>query len=204
MCTAMSKALLEKNISVIPYDFNDEKMKIQFVYPYGATLNVRSPSNVLLTTGSTAYPFNRPVAGYFRNEKDGKILAVGSGYMFEDKYVMEETNSAIWDYFMNLLTKTDIKFTSYDFVDINLSDTKLIPDTIFMAEQPKLCLPESIDCDIPIDFKDMFDMRLHSINNNLLPEVIACYDQLNVKYEPLKLIKPQFEIPLPPLQLAVS
>lgn len=204
VCTAMSKALLEKNISVIPYDFNDEKMKIQFVYPYGATLNVRSPSNVLLTTGSAAYPFNRPVAGYYCNEKNGKILAIGSGYMFEDKYIMDETNSIIWDYFMNLLTQIEIQFTSYDFIDINLSDTKLIPDTIFMAEQTKLCLPESIDCDIPIDFKDMFDMRLHSINNNLLPEVIACYDQLNVKYEPLKLIKPQFEIPLPPLQLAVS
>lgn len=204
VCTSMSKSLLEKSISVVPYDFSDEKMKIQFVYPYGATLNVRSPSNVLLTTGSAAYPFNRPVAGYFCNDNSGKILAVGSGYMFEDKYIMEETNSAIWDYFVDLLVKADVKFSSYDFVDINLSDAKLIPDTIFMAEQPKLCLPESIDCDIPIDFKDMFDMRLHSINNNMLPEVIACYDQLSVKYEPLKLIKPQFEIPLPPLQLAVS
>lgn len=37
----------------------------------------------------------------------------------------------------------------------------------------------------------------------MLPDVIACYDNLNVKYEPLKLIKPQFEIPLPSLQLAV-
>lgn len=102
-----------------------------------------------------------------------------------------------------MLIEPSNRFTSYDFADIDLNDNILIPDTVFMAEQPKICLPESIDFDLPADFKDMFDMRLHSINNDLLPEVISCYEQLNIKYEPLKLIKPQFEIPLPPLQLAV-
>lgn len=102
-----------------------------------------------------------------------------------------------------MLIEPGNKFTSYDFADIDLNDNILIPDTVFMAEQPKICLPESIDFDLPADFKDMFDMRLHSINNDLLPEVISCYEQLSLKYEPLKLIKPNFEIPLPPLQLAV-
>lgn len=124
--------------------------------------------------------------------------------MFEDKYITEDTNLAMWDYLINLLTNPSMKLSSYDFTDIDISDNKLIPDTVFMAEQPKLCLPESMDFDIPVDFKDMFDIRLHSINNDLLPEVISCYQQLNVKYEQLKLIKPQFEIPLPSLQLAVS
>lgn len=124
--------------------------------------------------------------------------------MFEDKYIVEETNNAIWDYFFKLLTDSDMKLVSNDFNDIDVNDNKFVPDTIFLAEQPKLCLPESMDCEIPADFKEMFDMRLHSINNDLLPEVIDCYDQLNVKYQPLKLIKPQFEIPLPPVQLAVS
>ena len=156
-----------------------------------------------MTTGSVVYPFNRPIVGYYCNEKNGKILACGSGYMFEDKYITEETNMAIWDYFVNLLTNPTAKLSSYDFGDIDINDNRLIPDTIFMAEQPKICLPESMDCEIPVDFKDMFDMRLHSINNDLLPDVIAGYEQLNVKYEPLKLIKPQFEIPLPALQLAV-
>lgn len=204
VCSAMCRTILDQNITTIPYDFNDEKLKIQFVYPYGATLNVRSPANILMSTGSAVYPFNRPIAGYYCNEKNGKILAIGSGYMFEDKYINEETNMIIWEYFIQLMLNPNQKFTSYDFADIDLSDNTLIPDTVFMAEQAKICLPESIDCDLPADFKDMFDMRLHSINNDLLPEVISCYDQLNIKYEPLKLIKPQFEIPLPPLQLAVK
>lgn len=204
VCAAMCRALLDQNITTIPYDFSDEKLKIQFVYPYGATLNVRSPSNILMTTGPVVYPFNRPIAGYYCNEKNGKILAIGSGYMFEDKYITEETNIAIWEYLIKLLIDPAQKFSTYDFADIDLSDNTLIPDTVFMAEQPKIMLPESIDCDLPADFKDMFDMKLHSINNDLLPDVIECYEELNIKYEPLKLIKPKFEIPLPPLQLAVS
>lgn len=203
VCSSMCRAILEQNITTIPYDFNDEKLKIQFVYPYGATLNVRSPADILMTTGSVVYPFNRPIAGYYCNDKNGKILAIGSGYMFEDKYISEDTNMIIWEYFIKLLLDPNQKFSSYDFADIDLSDNTLIPDTVWSAEQAKICLPESIDCDLPADFKDMFDMRLHSINNDLLPEVISCYEQLNIKYEPLKLIKPQFEIPLPPLQLAV-
>lgn len=204
VCNPMCKTVLEHNVPSINYDFIDEKSKVQFIYPYGVTLNVRSPSNVLMTTGSVVYPFNRPIAGYYCNDRDGKILAIGSGYMFEDKYIGEETNMLIWEYLISLLIDQSQKFTTYDFADIDLNDNGLIPDTVFMADQPKICLPESIDCDIPIDFKDMFDTRLHSINNDLLPDVISCYEQVNVKYEPLKLIKPQFEIPLPSSQLAVN
>lgn len=79
-----------------------------------------------------------------------------------------------------------------------------MPDIIYLAEQPKICLMESFDYDIPADFKKLFDMTLYSINNDKLAEVIETYEKLGVEYEPLKIIKPQFEIPLPPTQLAVS
>lgn len=90
VCESMWQTLLEQNISTIPFDFTDEKSKIQFLYPYGATLNVAQPSNILMTTGAVVYPFNRPIAGYFRNEKNGKILTIGSGHMFHDKYIIGE------------------------------------------------------------------------------------------------------------------
>ena len=35
-------------------------------------------------------------------------------------------------------------------------------------------------------------------------QAIESYEKLGVKHEPLKLITPQFETPLPPLQPAVS
>ncbi|XP_033150792.1 intraflagellar transport protein 52 homolog [Drosophila busckii] len=67
---------------------------------------------------------------------------------------------------------------------------------------PKACLIDSIGTEMPADFKQMFDMGLCSLSNRLLKDVIDTYAKLHVNYEPLRIIKPQFEIPLPPLQLA--
>lgn len=67
---------------------------------------------------------------------------------------------------------------------------------------PKACLIDSIGTEMPADFKQMFDMTLCSLSNRLLKDVIDTYEQLHVNYEPLRIIKPQFEIPLPALQLA--
>lgn len=199
----VTKSLISSNKNISStLQYMEDKYKIEFVYPFGATMNVVAPSNVILTTGPVAYPFNRPIAGLFVNDKDGKILATGSGHMFADKYITHETNMSLWDEFMNLLLDKN-PLASNDFTDIEIYDYTIIPDTIYLAEQPKICLVESLDCDIPSDFKQMFDMSLHSINNNLLRDVIGAYEKLDVKYEPLKIIKPQFEIPLPPLQLAV-
>lgn len=46
--------------------------------------------------------------------------------------------------------------------------------------------------------------QLTSIDMQLVPAAIEAYGKLNVKHEPLRLITPQFETPLPPLQPAVS
>lgn len=86
---------------------------------------------------------------------------------------------------------------------LQLNDNKTFTDIGFVADIPKACLIDSIGSEIPADFKKMFDMTLCSLSNRLLKDVINTYQQLNVKYEPLKIIKPQFEIPLPSLQLAV-
>ena len=87
---------------------------------------------------------------------------------------------------------------------LQLNDNKTFSDIGFIADLPKACLIDSIGSEIPADFKQMFDMTLCGLSNRLLKDVITAYQQLHVKYEPLKIIKPQFEIPLPPLQLAVS
>lgn len=57
--------------------------------------------------------------------------------------------------------------------------------------------------EIPSDFTRLFNTRLFSISTSLVPSAIKSYHELNVKHEPLKLITPQFETPLPPLQAAV-
>jgi len=50
---------------------------------------------------------------------------------------------------------------------------------------------------------NIFLKRLFSISTSLVPPAIKAYEVLNVKHEQLKLITPQFETPLPPLQAAV-
>lgn len=90
------------------------------------------------------------------------------------------------------------------YYSFKLNDNKTFTDIGFIADLPKACLIDSIGSEIPADFKQMFDMSLCALSNRLLKDVISAYQQLNVKYEALRIIKPQFEIPLPGLQLAVS
>ncbi|XP_037959815.1 intraflagellar transport protein 52 homolog [Teleopsis dalmanni] len=205
VCDSMWRYLIkqEGRVDKVDYDFSEQKYQIQFQYPYGATLNVSEPANVLLTTGPVVYPFNRPLACYYLNaESDGKILAIGSGYMWHDKYFhRNKTNETILDYFLLLLIGNEITFTHLDFNDVEINDHKSFMDIAFVADIPKACLIDSIGSDIPTDFKQMFDMTLCTLSNHLLNNVIDAYTLLNVKYESLKIIKPQFEIPLPPLQL---
>lgn len=56
--------------------------------------------------------------------------------------------------------------------------------------------------DIPRDWTTMFDTNLFRFDTSLIPEAIALYDKLAVKKNPLSLIPPSFETPLPPLQAA--
>lgn len=202
VCENMNNELL-KTIKKSNQSLLDEKYDIEMIYPFGSTINVINPSNVLITTSTIAYPFNRPVCGYYTNDKGGQILAIGSGHMFTDKYIVNEHNMYVWDYFITLMVEKSISYKAKDFHNVEIHDYTTIPDLIYMAEQPKICLVESFDCDIPADFKKLFEMTLYSINNDRLHEVVSMYEKLNIDYEQLKIIKPQFELPLPATQLAV-
>uniref|UniRef100_A0A914Z0J0 Uncharacterized protein n=1 Tax=Panagrolaimus superbus TaxID=310955 RepID=A0A914Z0J0_9BILA len=48
-----------------------------------------------------------------------------------------------------------------------------------------------------------FDSSLYALDLDLWPEVIRAYEKVNVPYEPLTIVKPSLEVPLPPLQPAV-
>jgi intraflagellar transport protein 52 len=202
VCENMNNELL-KVIKKGNQSLLDEKYDIEIVYPFGASINVVNPSQVLISTSTVAYPFNRPVCGYYANDKGGQILAIGSGHMFNDKYIVNEHNMNVWDYFITLLVEKSITFKAKDFNDVEIHDYTTIPNVTYLADQPKTCLVESFDCDIPADFKKLFDMQLYSINNDRLHEVVGMYEKLGIEYESLKIIKPAFELPLPPIQLAV-
>ena len=76
-----------------------------------------------------------------------------------------------------------------------------LPDCEALSERVKCCLQESEE--VTKDFTTLFDETLFKFDTSLIPEAVALYDKLDVKHEPLSLIPPQFEHPLPPLNPAV-
>lgn len=59
--------------------------------------------------------------------------------------------------------------------------------------------------ELPIDYTTIFDSTsLYSVSLDAVPLVLKAYGELNVKHEQLRLVPPQFDAPLPPLQVAVS
>lgn len=182
---------------------------VPFVYPYGASLNVARPAITLLSSGSIAFPMNRPVCAVYcakglgNEQKGGKLGVIGSVHFLADQYI--EENDKLRDVIFKYLTTTEVKLHQIDADDPELSDSNLsimVPDTSVLAERPRVCLQEPTD-DVPTDYLKLFKRRLNSIHTNNVPSAVKAYSLLKVKHEPLRLITPQFETPLPLLQAAV-
>uniref|UniRef100_A0A8D0KBZ3 Intraflagellar transport 52 n=2 Tax=Sus scrofa TaxID=9823 RepID=A0A8D0KBZ3_PIG len=152
---------------------------LTFVYPFGATLNVMKPAVAVLSTGSVCFPLNRPILAFYHSkDQGGKLAVLGSCHMFSDQYLDKEENSKIM-----------------------ISDYMMVPDTATLSERLRVCLQEGDEN--PRDFTTLFDLSIYQLDTTSLPKVIKAHEQLNVKHEPLQLIQPQFETPLPTLQPAV-
>ncbi|XP_030634370.1 intraflagellar transport protein 52 homolog isoform X2 [Chanos chanos] len=174
---------------------------LTFVYPYGATLSVMKPAVAVLSTGSVCFPLNRPVLAFYHAKDAGKLAVLGSCHMFSDQYLEKEENSKIMDVVFQWLMTDNIHLNQIDAEDPEITDYNMLPDMRRLSERLRVCLQEGDEN--PRDFTSLFDMSLLKLSTNTLPNVIKSYEQLNVKHEPLQLITPQFETPLPPLQPAV-
>jgi len=134
-------------------------------------------------------------------------MVLGSPDMFADDWLNKEQNARLQDILFSWLvgekagTGITVELDQVDAEDPDVSDYHYLPDTHALAERLRSCLQESED--LPKDFTQLFDDTLFKFDTNLIPEAVALYAQLNVKHEPLSLIPPQFETPLPPLQPAV-
>ncbi|CAG5131002.1 unnamed protein product, partial [Candidula unifasciata] len=183
-------------------DIGNNTQALSFLYPYGATLNVAKPAVAVLSTGSVCFPLTRPVCAlYSSKHHKGKIAVVGSVHMFSDQYIDKEENSKILDVLIRYLTTDEIKLNIIDAEDPEISDYSQLPDIARLSEQLKTCLQESDD--IPRDITTLFDNSMFRLDTSLVPKSIKAYEELKVKHEPVTLITPQFETPLPPLVPAV-
>lgn len=182
-----------------------------FVYPNGATIDVKPPAVAILSSGSVSFPANRPVVAAWEAYEDandtsrgnarGRIMVVGSGDMFGDGWLEKEENSKLCDVFFDfLLHEKSVSFARtearYDF-----EERKSIPDIQNLSERVGSCIQENKP--LPQDFRKNCHVGLFSFDTNLIPDVVKMYNTLDIKLEPLTLVPPEFECPLPPLRPAV-
>ncbi|XP_023333653.1 intraflagellar transport protein 52 homolog isoform X2 [Eurytemora carolleeae] len=192
-----------KGLSGLMLDDNLDSQAISFLYAYGATLNVARPAVAVLSTGSVSFPQERPVLALYSHPGGGggKLAVLGSSAMLTDQFIDKEDNSKVKDIVFSFLTSDEFELNKMDAEDPEISDYIMIPDTAWLADTPRVCLQESED--IPSDYTRLFKSNLYSVHTSMVPKVINTFKDLGVKHDPLKLITPQFETPLPPLQAAV-
>mmetsp|Transcript_425 Transcript_425/g.786 ORF Transcript_425/g.786 Transcript_425/m.786 type:complete len:449 (-) Transcript_425:177-1523(-) len=177
---------------------------LAFAYPYGASLSVQKPAFPALSSGHLAIPLNRPVCALWSGKPrvpampPGRICVLGSSYVLHDDWIEKDDNSKVIDVLIRWLTHADgVSMDSIDAEDPDISEYHHLPDTESLAERVRCCLQESED--VTKDFTSLFDDNLFRFDTSLIPEVVQMYSYLDVQHEPLSLIPPQFEQPLPPL-----
>ncbi|KAG5178614.1 Intrafragellar transport 52, osm-6-like protein, partial [Tribonema minus] len=179
---------------------------LAFVYPYGASLTVQAPAQPILSSGPISYPLNRPLAAVWerpqqqRSGGPGRLLVVASTEMFSDEWIDKEENGKLWDVLVRwLLGEGGVKLDQQREYDI--SEYTRVPNSEALADRLRCCLQETEE--LPRDFTKLFNENLFKFDMDVIPEAVALYEQLDVKHEPLTLIPPTFECPLPPLNPAV-
>eukprot|EP00927_Polykrikos_kofoidii_P027243 TRINITY_DN24043_c0_g1_i1.p1 TRINITY_DN24043_c0_g1~~TRINITY_DN24043_c0_g1_i1.p1 ORF type:complete len:450 (-),score=108.27 TRINITY_DN24043_c0_g1_i1:43-1392(-) len=184
---------------------NKDTSGLEFVFPYGATLSVQKPALPVLSSGPISYPLNRPVAAVYNNKSTpsgGRLCALGSVRMLDDDFLELEKNKSVVDVLLKWLLglgDCDLSFPYGE--EPELSEYHHIPHTQGLAMNLRSCLHENEA--LPNDFTQLFDDTLFKFDTDLIPEGVKLYEQLGVKHEPLTLIPPQFETPMPALQPAV-
>merc|ERR1719265_2615488 len=132
----------------------------------------------------------------------GRICVLGSVRMLEDDFIDLEKNKQLADTLIRWLLDIGDCDLAYAYgEEPEISDYYHIPHTQGLAMNLRSCLQENEP--LPRDFTQLFDDSLFKFDTDLIPEGVKLYQQLGVKHEPLTLIHPQFETPMPALQPAV-
>lgn len=148
---------------------------------------------------------NRPIAAVWeadtlQGEQRGRLVAVGSVELFGDDWLDKEENMKLCDIIFGWLTgDLDVDMTS-DRADNQLWEYTRVPNVEAMSQAIKPCL-QGMD-ELPKDFTKIFNLNMFKFGTHLIPQAVQLFETLGVPHDPLTLIPPQFECPLPKLQPA--
>eukprot|EP00434_Breviolum_minutum_P023119 symbB.v1.2.020396.t1/scaffold1715.1/size104970/6 len=142
---------------------------LEFVFPYGATLNAQKPAVPILSSGPISYPLNRPIAAVHSKAGMGRICVIGSVHMFGDDFLDCEKNRQVIDTLLRWLMKLSDCELSYGYgEEPELSEYHHIPHTQGLAMNLRSCLQENEP--LPRDFTQLFDDSLFKFDTDLIPE----------------------------------
>ena len=192
---------------------NDFGTQVGFVYPHGCTLDVQAPSWSILSSGSLSFPLKRPICAVWedlsKKKADitltrGRLLVIGSTDIFSNEWLEKECNAHLLDKFIQfLLHEDESNPLSRSAMNSNamIEDARTVPDIEALSERVKCCLQEHTP--LPQDLNALYCRTPLLFDTSMIPKVMKLYNELNLKHEPLSLIKPEFERPHPSLEPAV-
>lgn len=126
---------------------------------------------------------------------------IGSMNFFHDDFFEKEDNQKIQNAVFRWILNDEGNLEHSIKNEPELSEYHHVPDITALADRLRSCLQESDE--LPKDFTTLFNEKLYKFDTDLIPETLDLYKTLNVKHEPLTLIPPNFETPMPALQAAV-
>lgn len=95
---------------------------MNFIYPYGATLNVVQPSTVALSSGTIAIPTNRPICAYYSSQTStGKLVVLGSSRLLTDTYIDKEHNDSLRDMIFQFFQAKEQISKTFHLDDVDVS-----------------------------------------------------------------------------------
>eukprot|EP01116_Phalansterium_solitarium_P020480 TRINITY_DN6061_c0_g1_i1.p1 TRINITY_DN6061_c0_g1~~TRINITY_DN6061_c0_g1_i1.p1 ORF type:complete len:446 (-),score=156.17 TRINITY_DN6061_c0_g1_i1:213-1550(-) len=171
--------------------------QVNFVYPYGSTLQVVPPAIPVLSSGYISYPINRPISAFYTRRGAGRLAVFGSARIFNDEWLEVEENAKLQEVVFKWLLDDTFNLDAIDAKNPDLTDYHYLPNCEKLSERLRSCLQDTEE--IPKDYKQMFDETTFKFDTHHIPDVMTVYQELGVKHDALTLIPPQFDVPLPPL-----
>lgn len=159
---------------------------------------MRKPSFPILSSGPVSFPANRPVGAFYMSPKRGKLFVLGSIMFLEDEFFEKDDNQKIQEViFKWLLTDGDAEFERSVKDDPEISEYAHVPDITALSDRLRSCLQEADE--LPRNFMTLFHEKLYKFDTDLIPEALNLFKVLGLKHEPITLIPPQFDTPMPAL-----
>ena len=130
-------------------------------------------------------------------DQRGRLVVIGGVELFGDDWLDKEENAKLSDVLFSWLSGDLEVDMASDRGDAQLWEYTRAPNVEAMSQSIKPCL-QGMD-DLPKDFTKSFELNMFGFDTSLIPPAVKLFETLGVPHDPLTLIPPQFECPLPKL-----